>query len=96
MATTYTQEFRGQSLKLSDEIGLKKAAERLGISYNTLSNWRQKRERYGKAANVGSGHVRVEPGHEHEAELERKVTELERANDILKEALSFFVNDRKK
>ncbi len=31
----YDKEFKGQALKLSDEIGVKKAAEKLGIKYDT-------------------------------------------------------------
>jgi transposase len=33
----YSKEFKEEALKLSDEIGLKKAAQQLGIQYYTLS-----------------------------------------------------------
>ena len=36
----YSKEFKEEALKLSDEIGLKKAAQQLGIQYYTLSDWR--------------------------------------------------------
>lgn len=39
----YSKEFREQALELSDEIGLKKASEQLGVVYGTLSDWRKKR-----------------------------------------------------
>ena len=39
----YSKEFKEEALKLSDEIGLKKAAQQLGIQYYTLSDWRSKR-----------------------------------------------------
>ena len=39
----YSKEFKEEALKLSDEIGLKKAAQELGIQYYTLSDWRSKR-----------------------------------------------------
>ena len=39
----YSKEFKEEALKLSDEIGLKKAAQQLGIRYYTLSDWRTKR-----------------------------------------------------
>ncbi len=39
----YSKEFKEEALKLSDEIGLKKAAQQLGIQYYTLSDWRTKR-----------------------------------------------------
>ena len=35
----YSKEFKEEALKLSDEIGLKKAAQQLGIQYYTLSDW---------------------------------------------------------
>ena len=41
--TRYTREFRAQAIKLSDEIGVKKAAEQLGVVYSTLADWRKKR-----------------------------------------------------
>ena len=34
----YSKEFKEEALKLSDEIGLKKAAQQLGIQYYTLSD----------------------------------------------------------
>jgi len=34
--TQYTKEFREQAILLSDEIGVKKAAEQLGVVYSTL------------------------------------------------------------
>ena len=39
----YSKEFKEEALKLSDEIGVKKAAQQLGIQYYTLSDWRTKR-----------------------------------------------------
>ena len=36
----YSKEFKEEALKLSDEIGVKKAAQQLGIAYYTLADWR--------------------------------------------------------
>jgi transposase len=36
--TRYSKEFREQALKLSDEIGVKKASEQLGVLYDTLAD----------------------------------------------------------
>lgn len=52
----YDKEFKLQALELSDDIGVKKAAEQLGIPYYTLSDWRSIRKRLGADAFVGSGH----------------------------------------
>ena len=94
----YDNGFRQEALKLSDEIGVKKAAEQLGIPYYTLSDWRFLRNKYGENANVGSGRRR-EPADEKDqriSELEKEVRELQRANEILKDALGFFAESRKK
>lgn len=96
--TTYEKSFKEEAVKLSDEIGVKKAAAQLGIPYYTLSNWRYKQRSYGELAHVGSGHRR-ESGDEKEQrirQLERENAELQRANEILQEALGFFAKSRKK
>lgn len=94
----YDNEFRQQAVALSDEIGPKKAAEQLGIPYYTLTTWRSRRSKYGEAAYVGSGHNRklLDPKEQRIRELEKQNKELQRANDILKEALGFFAESRKK
>ena len=56
---TYEKSFKEEAVRLSDEIGVKDAAEQLGISYNTLSHWRYKQKCYGSQAYVGSGHKRM-------------------------------------
>ena len=40
----YSKEFKEEALKLSDEIGIKKAAEQLGLKYYTLAEWRKNRK----------------------------------------------------
>ena len=36
----YSKEFKEEALKLSDDVGVKKAAQQLGIAYYTLADWR--------------------------------------------------------
>ena len=94
----YDKEFKLQALQLSDEIGVKAAAEQLGLKYYTLAEWRKSRTRHGDDAFVGSGHKAV-PLSENERrirELEQEPQEIKRANEILKEALGFFAISRKK
>ena len=96
--TTYDKSFKEEALKLSDEIGVTKAAAQLEIPYYTLSNWRYKQRAYGDLAHVGSGHKR-ENGDEKDQrirQLEKENAELQRANEILQEALGFFAKNRKK
>jgi transposase len=44
-----------EAVRLSDEIGPKKAAEQLGVSYYTLQEWRKRRTLHGDGAHIGSG-----------------------------------------
>ncbi|MGL4484236.1 MAG: transposase [Anaerovoracaceae bacterium] len=100
----YGKEFKAEALKLSDEIGVKRACSSLGIPYNTLSQWRSKRSNFGDRAFVGQGRKR---GEKLDTERERQLyaenerlrqvnEELGTANEILKDALGFFAKDRKK
>ena len=95
---TYEKSFKEEAVKLSDEIGIKKAAAQLGVPYYTLADWRHRQNIHGDQAHVGSGHKR-ETGDEKDRrirELERENAELARANEILQEALGFFAKNRKK
>lgn len=88
----YSKDFKEQALKLSDEIGLKKAAEQLGIKYGTLSDWRKIRKRKSNVYAVPE----TSPLTERERQLLKENQELKDANEILKDALGFFAKDRKK
>ena len=87
----YSREFKEEALKLSDEIGVKKAAQQLSIAYYTLADWRSIRRNSPPAKPLSAEEqtIRIR-------ELEREVSELRTANDILKDALGFFAKDRKK
>ncbi len=88
----YSKEFKEEPLKLSDEIGVKKAASQLGLQYYTLAEWRKNR----KAAMRLPDPVSDAEQRARIRELERENNELRQANDILKDALGFFAKDRKK
>lgn len=90
----YSREFKEEALKLSDEIGVKKAASQLGLPYYTLADWRNRtRDRITrqpkKELSLTEQEIRIR-------ELERENAELKEANEILKDALGFFAKDRKK
>lgn len=87
----YTKEFKEEALKLSDEIGVKKAAGQLGLPYYTLSSWRNKRKAEASKPRMSDSELEKRNN-----ELEKEIAELRRANDILKDALGFFAKDRKK
>ena len=85
--TRYSQEFKDQAVKLSEDVGVKKAADQLGISVNTLACWRQKKKRMpdGKSFVIS----------EHEKQMQKQIDELKEENEILRAAMRFFVVDQK-
>ena len=95
---TYEKSFKEEAVRLSDEIGVKKAVEQLGVSYYTLTDWRRERKRYSTQAFVGSGHKRMsaDPKEQELYELRKEIAELRRSNEILQEALGFFAKTRRK
>lgn len=92
MQVKYSKEFREEALKLSDELGSKKAVESLGVKYSTLADWRAKRNQQQKKGEK----ISEADKDEQIKTLKRENYELKRANDILKDAISFFAADRKK
>ena len=89
----YSKEFKEEAKRLSDEIGVKKAAAQLGIPYYTLADWRNnsKHKPKGKVYEMSEEDLR-----RRNLELEKENAELREANNILKDALGFFAKDRKK
>ena len=98
MMAKYSKEFKVEALKLSDEIGVKRAASQLGLPYYTLADWRNRN----RNSILGIPEIKQSSGlseTEREIrmrELERENAELRNANEILKDALGFFAKDRKK
>ena len=89
---TYESSFREEAVKLAKEVGTSKAARELGIPENTLATWMRK-ERKGKLGE--SPQVAISLAQENKR-LERELRESKRANQILKEAMAFFIESRKK
>ena len=83
----YSQEFKDQAVKLSEDVGVKKAAEQLGVSINTLSFWRRAKKKMpeGKTFVLSA----------REKELQKENEELKKTVAILREAMRFFATDRK-
>ena len=92
---TYSKEFKQQAIKLSDEIGTQKACEQLGLTYFTLGDWRKKENRKRIMDEKTTENTSV-PLTEREKKLMKEIEKLREANNILKDAFSFFVNDRKR
>ena len=91
--TKYSDEFKKEAIRLSDEIGNKRAAEQLGIPYYTLADWRNHSKHKPKEFEPGLSEAELKIRYR---ELERENAELRQANEILKDALGFFAKDRKK
>ena len=89
----YSEEFKKEAIRLSDEIGNKKAAAQLGIPYYTLADWRNHSKHKPKSPAPELSEVELNLRNR---ELERENAELRQANEILKDALGFFAKDRKK
>ena len=88
----YSNAFKLEAIKLSDEIGVKKAAAQLGLPYYTLADWRNNSKHkipLAKQLNETDADRRIR-------ELEKENAELREANEILKDALGFFAKDRKR
>lgn len=87
----YDQKFKEEALKLSDDIGLKKACGQLNLNYGTLSGWRKQRVKQSRTEKKSDDEVQEEL-----ARLKKENGELRSANEILKDALGFFAEDRKR
>ena len=98
MAAKYSKEFKREAVKLSDEIGIKQAASQLGLPYYTLADWRHRTRDQIMSDNPSGGKKKLTLTEQEIRirELERENAELRNANDILKDALGFFAQDRKK
>lgn len=93
---TYEPGFKEEAVKMAAEVGTKKAAQDLGVPINTLYTWISKAKTHGERAHVGSGNKRQSTVNDEAARLNKRIKELEKANQILKDALSFFVVSQKK
>ena len=89
----YSKEFKEEAIRLSDEIGNKKAAAQLGIPYYTLADWRNQSKHKPKVPEPELSEAELK---NRNRELEKENAELRQANEILKDALGFFAKDRKK
>jgi len=93
---TYEPGFKEEAVKLAAEVGAIKTAQDLGIPVNTLYTWVSRAKAHAEQTHAGSGNRRQKEAGDENAKLRKRIKEIERANQILKEALSFFVVSQKK
>ena len=94
----YDEEFKKQAIKLGKEVGVKSAAEELGIPKGTLGTW-LKKARTGEI-DTGSGTrtpeeslnlaEQLQAANKRIKELEKSNRELKELNEFLEEASAFF------
>ena len=77
---------------LSGEMTVKDLSEELGIKDSTLRRWACEHEEMGDGAFPGNGSPKIEKDYEI-TKLEKKVEELERENEILKNFRAFSSQD---
>jgi transposase len=93
---TYEREFKERAVEMAQEEGAMCAARSLGVPVNTMYGWLHQAKKHGNRAFTGSGGSRTLPVNDEAAKQAKRIKELERANEILKEALGFFVVSQKK
>ena len=100
----YSEEYKLQAVKLGREVGVKAAADELGIPKGTLGTWLHK-ARVGDI-DIGAGERTLEESmnlaeqlqlaKKQIKELEKKNRELEEEKELLAEATAFFAASRRK
>ncbi len=89
----YSPEFKRHALKRASEDGMTDlgVCRELGISVRQLRRWRDEFRLLGEEAFPGRGHSRDEEV----ARLKRKLAQVEKERDFLKDAAVFFAKESK-
>ena len=92
---SFDKEFKLSAVKLvlESEKPVKSIASDLGISENTLFNWKKKYLEDAQYAFPGKGHIK--PEQEEIRRRDKEIATLKMERDILKKALTFFAKDGK-
>ena len=91
---SFDKEFKVSAVKLVLESGktVESIATDLGISSNTLFNWKKKYLADAKNAFPGKGHLK--PEQEELRKKDREIATLKMERDILKKALGYFAKEK--
>jgi len=92
---SFAKEFKISTVKLVLDSGksVESIASELGISSNTLFNWKRKYLEDAQNAFPGKGHFKAEQ--EEIRKRDKEIARLKMERDILKKALAFFAKDGK-
>ena len=90
----YDRQFKVSAAKvvLPEEMTVKDLSEELGIKDSTLRRWAREYEEMGDDAFPGNGSPKINKDYEI-VKLKKKVEELERENEILKNFRAFLSQD---
>ena len=88
-AKRYSSEFKIDAVKLvlKEEYSITKAAERLGVSYKTLSQWKEQYEEGRRV--VGKKQAQATPEEQELRRLREELRQTKLENEILKKASAF-------
>ncbi|MBV6421103.1 MAG: hypothetical protein DAHOPDDO_02372 [Ignavibacteriaceae bacterium] len=91
---SFDKEFKVTAVKLVLDSGksIKAVAAELGISDNTLFNWKKKYQEDAKNAFPGKGHLK--PEQEELKKKDREIARLKMERDILKKAIAYFTKEQ--
>ena len=91
---SFDREFKQSAVKLVLESGksVKSIASELGISDNTLFNWKKKYQEDAKNAFPGKGRMKADE--EELRKKDREIARLKMERDILKKAIAYFTKDQ--
>ena len=90
---SFDKEFKVSAVKLVLDSGksVKNIAAELGISSNSLFNWKKKYLEDAKNAFPGKGHMK--PEQEELRKKDREIARLKMERDILKKAIAYFTKE---
>ncbi len=100
----YDEKFKAEAVKLSKEMGIKQAAEELGIPQGTLDGWVRKSRKGEIDTGIGSrtpGEAlnlaqQLQEARRQIKEQEKEIRKLKELNEFLEEASAFFAASRQK
>lgn len=89
----FSNEFKEQAvaLVLQKGVGIKQAAQELGVSQSALRKWVV--EHQAKGANAFPGSGKLSPDEQKTRDFEKRIRVLEMERDILKKATAFFAKE---
>ena len=94
MGKRYSEAYRVEALKLEKEIGRGATAKKLGISVNSIDEWKKAERKSVKNPSVEREQMREMA--EKIKEQEREIARLKKENEFLEEATRFFASHRQK